>query len=281
MKSLKVMTNENQVNMKINKLRRQVLVWTAPAVAAVTLPAHAQTSVASFTISKVRSGGPNPATAEGDVIEYTVEVDNTGTQNLTGVVVTDTMPDGAVVTLNSPSESLSSDGVLEVGETWTYTTSYTVTLEDLVDGNDLVNTVSAVSDQVSGAVTDDETVSVTQLFSCESPPLVTVPASPKCAGNPPIGNALVEIFAPSAMSMELIDIQVTSSDPQSILTIPSLPANLSNLVPLELTWDGPASDAINCLPLAEISITLEYACSDGVSVFETYDVTGLLIATLP
>lgn len=163
MKSLKVMTNENQVNMKINKLRRQALIWTAPAIVAVTLPTHAQTS---------------------------------------------------------PS-------------------------------------------------------------SCTAPPVVSVAASPKCAGDPPIGTAALEILAPNAMPMELIDIQVTSSDPESILTVPSVPANLSDLVPLELAWDGPASDAITCLPLAEISMTLEYACNDdGISVFETYDISTLLIESV-
>lgn len=164
MKYLEEMTNENQMNIKINKVRRQVLMWTAPVVASVTLPVHAQTS---------------------------------------------------------PS-------------------------------------------------------------SCTAPPLVSVPAAPKCAGNPPIGTALLEILAPNTDSMELIDIQVTSADPASTLTLPSLPASLNDSIPLEITWDGPASDALTCLPLTEISMTLEYACNgDGISVFESYDVTALLIESVP
>ena len=146
--------------MEINKLRRQVLVWTAPAIAAVTLPVHAQTSL------------------------------------------------------------------------------------------------------------------------CTAPPVVSVPVAPKCAGDPPVGTAQLEILAPDTTSMELIDIQVTSSDAASTLTLPSLPANLSDLVPLAVTWDGPASDALSCLPLAQITMTLEYACG-MTSEFETYDVTALLIASLP
>jgi len=165
MKYFEEKTNENQVNMKINKPRRQVLVWTAPTIVAVTLPAHAQTSATS---------------------------------------------------------------------------------------------------------------------SCIAPPLVSVAAAPKCAGDPPIGTALLEILAPNSDSTELVDIQVTSADPASTLTLPTLPAALSDSVPLEVTWDGPASDAVTCLPLAQINMTLEYACNgDGISVFETYDVTALLIDSVP
>lgn len=163
MKHLNTMNCEKQMNTKINKLRRQMLVWTVPVIATVTLPAHAQTSLA-----------------------------------------------------------------------------------------------------------------------CTAPPGVSVPVAPKCAGsNPLIGTAQLEIFAPDAMLMELIDIQVTSTDPASTLTLPSLPATLSNSTPLVVTWNGPASDALTCLPLSQISMTLEYACSNGVSVFETYDVTALLIASSP
>lgn len=116
---------------------------------------------------------------------------------------------------------------------------------------------------------------------CTAPPIVSVPVAPKCAGNPPIGTAQLEIFAPDMMPMELISIQVTSGDPASTITVPSLPATLNDLVPLTVTWDGPASDALTCLPLAQIDMVLEYACSDGVSVEESVDVTALLIASVP
>lgn len=263
---------------KMNKQRRQVLVWSAPTIAAVSLPAHAEMSVASFTLSKELTGGPNPATSEGDVLEYTIVVENTGTVDITGLVVTDTLPDGTVVTLSDPMEDMTSDGVLEVAETWTYASSYTVTFEDLVAGDELVNTVSATADQVMGSLEADATASVTMLRACSAPPIVSVPDTPKCAGDPPIGTALIEIVAPDDIPMELISITVETSDPGSTIDdLPSFPAMLSETTPVEVSWNGPASDALVCLPTAQIDMIVEYACENGEVLTETYNITGLLI----
>jgi len=116
-------------------------------------------------------------------------------------------------------------------------------------------------------------------MACAAPPVVSVPVTPKCAGDPPIGTAQLEIFAPNGEVMNLLGITVTTSDSASTLTLPSLPASLSETSALVVTWDGPASDAVSCLPLAEITMELEYACTDEISVFETYDVTALLAAS--
>ena len=164
------MSNKND-NKTSNKRRSLLLgvgassamaVWHKPVINTLMLPAHATTSeaICSFSIEKQQTDGPNPALVNGDVIEYTVTVTNTGTAPLTDVVVTDTMPDGAVVVLGSPVESINSDNVLEVGEVWTYLTSYTVTTQDLVSGNDLINSVSAVTNEAPEAQVDSAVTSV-------------------------------------------------------------------------------------------------------------------------
>ncbi len=56
---------------------------------------------------------------------------------------------------------MTADGILEVGETWTYTISYTVTSGDIASGSNLVNTASVVTDQVPGPTQDDETTPIT------------------------------------------------------------------------------------------------------------------------
>ncbi|WP_256808800.1 DUF11 domain-containing protein [Bradyrhizobium sp. Bra64] len=54
---------------------------------------------------------------DGDgMVEYQIVVTNNGNVDLAGPTVTDTK-----LTLGSPTESISADGILEVGETWTYT----------------------------------------------------------------------------------------------------------------------------------------------------------------
>ncbi|HWB36073.1 MAG TPA: hypothetical protein VHA75_08620, partial [Rugosimonospora sp.] len=95
--------------------------------------------------------------AAGDVIHYTVSVANTGNLTLTGLAVSDPM----VTDLAYVSGDAGTVGSLEVGETWLYNGSYTVTLADLDAGTDLVNTATADSDQTSPAA-DDATVTITQ-----------------------------------------------------------------------------------------------------------------------
>ncbi|WP_287308981.1 MULTISPECIES: SdrD B-like domain-containing protein, partial [unclassified Okeania] len=66
-----------------------------------------------------------------DVINYEIAVSNVGFQDLTGVNVTDPLLAG---NLSGPVESINTDGILERGETWTYTGSYTVQQSD-IDSN--------------------------------------------------------------------------------------------------------------------------------------------------
>ncbi|MEZ4830967.1 MAG: hypothetical protein R2873_03010 [Caldilineaceae bacterium] len=105
--------------------------------------------------------GGATANAAGDVINYTIVVRNTGNTSLTGVTVSDPL----ISDLSAPVESLNPDGILEVGETWTYTGSYTVLQSD-IDNNgggdgDIDNTATVSSDQLPDA-TDNANVLVTQ-----------------------------------------------------------------------------------------------------------------------
>ena len=65
---------------------------------------------------------------EGDEIEYRIVVTNTGQVAINDLTVTDSL-----VTLTDAmrEESLTSDGILEIGETWTYTYTYAVSYTHL------------------------------------------------------------------------------------------------------------------------------------------------------
>ena len=108
---------------------------------------------ASYTIDKmvtdVAGNGPTAnVTKTGDVISYQINVTNTGNIDLTNVNVTDTL----IETLTGPVESMTSNRVLEVGETWTYTGTYTATLIDVITNGDgdgfIENTATVDSDQL-------------------------------------------------------------------------------------------------------------------------------------
>ncbi|MDY9928170.1 PGF-CTERM sorting domain-containing protein, partial [Methanosarcina sp.] len=83
------------------------------------------------TVTDVAGNGPaGTVTKAGDAICYRITVTNTGNVHLTNVIVTDSL----IECINGPAESLTSDGILEIRETWVYTGIYTATQAD-IDGN--------------------------------------------------------------------------------------------------------------------------------------------------
>ena len=106
----------------------------------------------SFTIEKILVDINNDTSdtlvnAAGDELTYRVTLFNDGTQALTGVTLSDSLP----VTVGSPVETGGSgtngDGILDVGETWTYEYDYTVSQGDIDDNGggdgDIDNTATA------------------------------------------------------------------------------------------------------------------------------------------
>ena len=109
----------------------------------------------------------------GDVLDYTITVENTGNVTLSTVTLADTLTDatGAAQALDASPALVSGDdgdALLQVDETWTYSASVTLT-QAMIDAGGLSNTatanaatpgggtVSDVSDD-DGAGTDDATV---------------------------------------------------------------------------------------------------------------------------
>jgi uncharacterized repeat protein (TIGR01451 family) len=117
------------------------------------------------SLNIVKTANPTSVDQVGQVITYTYAVENTGTLPLTGITVTDdnhTPGDPRDdITPNYSSGDGNNNSKLDVGETWTYTSTYSVTQADLQNGQDLVNIATADSDQ-TGPDTDNEVVDVIQ-----------------------------------------------------------------------------------------------------------------------
>lgn len=95
----------------------------------------------------------------GDVINYTITLENAGNRPLTGVKVTDPL----LGSLDGPEGDTDNDNMLDVNETWVYTGEYTVTEADIENGS-IKNTATAdsnetnsVDDSVTVTKTEDET----------------------------------------------------------------------------------------------------------------------------
>ena len=68
------------------------------------------------------------------ILNYVIKITNTGNVSLSNVVPVDTLPDGTLSTLAGPVADTGVAGVLDLGETWEYSTTYTVRQAEIDDG---------------------------------------------------------------------------------------------------------------------------------------------------
>ncbi len=114
-----------------------------------------------FTVSKVVA--QTSISAPG-ALNYTISVVNTGNVRLTGVALADTLPDGTAATLTGPQTDVSTIGSLDVGETWTYTTSFVVGQARYDAGANQVNNVSGTTAQTDTARTASATTTINRVI---------------------------------------------------------------------------------------------------------------------
>jgi len=97
------------------------------------------------------------ADTAGEVITYAIDVTNDGNMTLTGVTVSDpSVSDLAAVESGGfNTGDANQDGKLDLGETWHYTASHTVTQTELNAGGTIDNTASVSTAQ--GATSSDST----------------------------------------------------------------------------------------------------------------------------
>src|SRR5206468_2028539 len=110
-----------------------------------------------MVVAKSASVGDGTADKAGDVITYTITAKNDGNIDLTGVVVSDSIEGAAADPVSGPASGDSNtDGVLNPGETWTYTATHTLSQSELdTQGGDgdgkLDDTATVTTNQTSGA----------------------------------------------------------------------------------------------------------------------------------
>lgn len=110
-----------------------------------------------------------------DVLTYTITVKNTGDQDLTNVIVTDTKwSDGTKITVSGVNDPVTLTGdsytissVLNVGETVTITYTYTVTEAD-VKAEKVTNNVSVKSKETPGGESGGTTTNVVGNYTIEA-----------------------------------------------------------------------------------------------------------------
>lgn len=137
---------------------------------------HIAEQVAYFAIRRLpvftaTKNVDQPTIAEPVTLNYDIVLVNSGQLDQTGILVTDILPDSTPGTVVGPTESLTTDGIFEIGETWTYTVSYTVTPAEILAGSDLINNASITTDQYTAESQPDETASATTVIVPGAPSL--------------------------------------------------------------------------------------------------------------
>lgn len=208
--------------------------------------------------------------AEAVTLDYEIVLENTGELDQTGVVVTDTLPDATTGTVSGPVESITSDGIFEVGEVWTYTVSYPVSAADISSGANLINTVSVTTDQYAAESLADETALATTII-LPALPSITVTKTADNDTNVPAGVTVTYTYV------------VTNTGNQTISNISLADAhNASGPVPVPgnetLTTDNGISNDSSDSSIDGVWDSL--APGDEVTFTATYTVTQNDIDTL-
>ena len=200
----------------------------------------------AFTISK----GVDVATLTGPgLLTYDIEVENTGNVSLTGVSLTDNLAQsGNGLTLTSGptlSGDLDDDGILDVGETWTYAATFDATQAEIDDTGDIVNTAEFATNE-AGTFSDTATT--------------TIDDTPSLTIDKRVNESLI-----SAPDTLVYEIEVENTGNVSLTGVSLLDDLRQNGVPLTLTT-GPAlsGDADN---------------DDEIDVGETWLYTATFAAT--
>src|SRR5664280_2207160 len=183
--------------------------------------------VPAYTIDKkvtdvIGKGSTEKITKAGDGVTYQIDVNNTGNVNLTNVKVNDPL-----INLAGPVESLNANGVLEVGETWTYTGTYTVTQGDINSngGEDgfISNMATVTSDQL-GPKSDSAEVPIKEEPSeitpsyCIYKSIIGADENGDCIVNSPRDVIHYRIVVKNDGNVDLTGVSV--NDPMIILTGP-------------------------------------------------------------
>ena len=96
----------------------------------------------------------------GDVISYQIVVSNDGNVDLTGTSVADALLQGPNGTLSAASGDTIDPGTLNVGETWTYTGTYTAQQSD-IDNNPGDETIDNTATVQSDELADEDSSTAT------------------------------------------------------------------------------------------------------------------------
>jgi uncharacterized repeat protein (TIGR01451 family) len=188
---------------------------------------------AHVSLAKTASVPGGTADLAGEVISYAIAATNDGTEALTNLVVSDpSVNDLAAVTSGGFNVGdLNINDVFDIGETWQYTASYTVTQDDIDTnggGDGLIeNTASATTDEGVSATASASIAVGAALTMDKSDAVGTMWVDSNESGVADLGDFVVFAFSlTNNANVELTDIVIDDPLLGGILSGPGIPTDL-------------------------------------------------------
>jgi uncharacterized repeat protein (TIGR01451 family) len=228
----------------------------------------------SLNITKDASVPGNTADVAGEVISYTIGVQNTGNQTLTGVTVSDPFISNLTRIADTTGDN---DNLLEVGETWAYTASHTVTQAEIDSGNNIVNVATADSNE-TGPDTDDASVPVKQAPSLNIAKDATVPG-----GSADVAGEVISYTIAVQNTGTQTLTGVTVSDPfiSNLTRIADTTGDNDNLLEVGETWAYTASHTVTQAEIDSGNNIVNVATADSNETGPDTDDASIPVAQNP
>jgi len=214
-----------------------------------------------------------------DTLNYEIVVTNTGNVTLTNLVIDDTLPDGTAAVLIGPTGDVGIADAVDVGEFWTYTTTYAVSQADVDAGDALVNSVTVTTDE-AGTLSDTAITTVAQEPSIAivktaiqddftlAGDVINYAFLVENTGNLVLSNVVISDPIVDAGSLRVADVLSTVVDNQAIVSaedpqgsdVTAESAVIS--VPLAIVPPVATDDSFNS-PVSGVAVTLEGGANDS------------------
>ncbi|MEK7344573.1 MAG: hypothetical protein AAB176_02670 [Pseudomonadota bacterium] len=212
------------------------------------------------------------ADAAGDVISYSISVQNTGNQTLTGITVTDPF----ISDLTRVEDAATADNELDVGETWTYTASHVVTQSEIDAGSDIVNISTADSDQ-TGEDTDDAAIGVDQ-----NPGLNIVKDASVAGGTANVAGEIIDytIAVSNTGNQTLTDVSVTDPFISNLVLVADA-ASADGELDVGETWSYTASHTVTQAEIDAGTAIVNTATADSTQTGPDTDDASVTVEQSP
>lgn len=181
----------------------------------------------SPAIKVVKTSTTDEINTIGQNVPYTFAVTNVGNQTLSGVTVSDPKCSGSI---SGPTGDDNGDSKLQIGETWIYNCSHTVTQDEIQAGGSFSNTVTADSTE-SAADTNVLSIPVKQT------PVIHVEKTSTISEITTAGDVIPYTFTVTNTGTVTLT-GITVSDPKCTteITSPEGDGNSDNKLQLGETW---------------------------------------------